>query len=85
MMRHRLQAIMPRRRTFAAGILPSAHSETSALRHPGSAGRLRRLEGIGNPEPRSFGRGRLGVVGTTGAGVCRQAQPGWRSAVGIRV
>jgi len=40
---------MPRRRTFAAGILPFAHSMLTALRHPACAGQQRRLSGHGQP------------------------------------
>ena len=37
------------RRTFAAGILPFAHSMPAALRHPACAGQQRRLPGTGSP------------------------------------
>jgi len=40
---------MPRRRTFATGILPFTHSMPAALRHPACAGRQRRLPGHGQP------------------------------------
>jgi len=46
---------MPRRRTFAAGILPCAHSMSAALPHPACAGRQRRLPGHG-AAPRSVPR-----------------------------
>jgi hypothetical protein len=39
----------PRRRTFATGILPFAHSMLTALRHPACAGQQRRLSGHGQP------------------------------------
>ena len=42
---------IPRRRTFATGIVPCAHSEETALRHPGCAGFLGRLSGHGQPRP----------------------------------
>jgi len=56
-----------------------------------------RREGTGSPEPRTSAArgltaGRLsrawtqrGAARVPRAGVCRQAQPGWRSAGGIRV
>ena len=40
---------VPRGRTFAAGILPSAHSMLAALRHRGFAGQQGRLRSTGSP------------------------------------
>ena len=44
-----LGAAHAHRRTFAAGILPFAHSMPAALRHPVCAGQQRRLQGTGSP------------------------------------
>jgi len=45
---------VPLRRTFASGILPSAHCMSAALRHPGSACSHSPAPGHGQPRAPAF-------------------------------
>jgi len=73
----------PSRWTFAAALQASALCMSASLRHPAYARFHSSLEGIGSPVPSSFccetaWRG-FGLPTALRAGVCWQAQPGWRS------
>jgi len=74
---------VPWSRTFAAGILPCAHSMLPALRHPAYAGQQRRLSGHGQPlaefvSPRSTGCQPVSWGGAGWKPTLRQGGAGWK-------
>ena len=74
----------PRRRTFAAAILAFAHSELTSLRHPGSAGQLRRLSEHEQPLRDSVSakeKGKAGKQGKEGKGQASSRKRGKRTGI----
>jgi len=72
---------MSRRRTLATGILPSARSMLTALRHPACAGQQRRLSGHGQPLTDDSYPSALGPEGRVSTSGRRPAKRKWQDAM----
>jgi hypothetical protein len=80
---HRSGLPTPRRRPFATGILPFAHSMLTALRHPACAGQQRRLSGHGQPltdvsECHTSPKRKRGLATLVSGFPCLRCGLGWR-------